>query len=427
MELALAQGQRMKRITPILLAALMICGMERFAHAQGIASAEPQRQVSPEVRFVAAGIEDSRQKLHNAQATVSYYQFTPKESFDRWRKLPYIPSNLPSKDLETRQLVHWYLQDPYLVMQIQPDRNEPNNNILSERFITDSNTVKVLDEYLAHDRPDFGIYHIGIIRRPEGVVKNGLWQYRQELDPRQNAYYSAVTPLDRVLLKSDPPAEFKREEAIEGSKCMKIEASPMKGFRATYWFDVEHGFILRKAELFVVVAGNSTLIRETTIPHLLESNDMWLPALVEIKDFAQSQPTNQDATSQKAPTTLANLKRITISDFKTNVKGPPETRVMRWPLGTNITDDINQRRLIVVALEKHDLAMLNEQRKAHDKFEYASTPIEEKELSALNQRLKEQGRPALKEAAAVAVESEDLAIVEKLQAQQSTRKEGEKP
>jgi hypothetical protein len=100
---------------------------------------------------------------------------------------------------------------------------------------------------------------------------------------------------------------------------------------------------------------------------------------------------------------------------------------LAWPLGTNIVDNINQKRLVVVAVGKHDLAALNEQRKAQNKPEYTSTPIEENELSALNQRLKEHGQPALKEVVAVAVEQEDLATLQKLQAQQSTRKEGEKP
>ena len=62
------------------------------------ATAATVKEVSAEVKFVAEGIANARNRPLCAQANVSYQQFTPKEFFALERTLPRAPQNLPHTD-----------------------------------------------------------------------------------------------------------------------------------------------------------------------------------------------------------------------------------------------------------------------------------------------------------------------------------------
>lgn len=377
-------------------------------------------QVPPEIRFVAAGIENARQQLQCGQSAVTVYQFTPKEYFKTRQPLGGQPSH---QDREETTKSWWNYQAPKMSLSTRID--PASSDIMRyQRLVIDvagDKSLQGYDDSAKNSRG--GTYYMGSIMPHGQILKNGLAQEYEMNDPRYYAYYYGNLPLDKLFLKKTgipmfdgmPSPVYKGEASVEGSRCMMVEVRPSKDIRWIYWIDVEHGFLVRRQESYRQRGDRELMYMEVRVPRLVESNGSYLPALVEKKQFfVNAKGQNDNAVVNNRPL----LTRVSISDFKADCNISPEVFLMKWPVGTNITDVINQQKLVVIAVGKVDLADLNKQRKRQGKPEYVSTPIDEKELLSLNKRLKTQGKAELKDVVAVAVGQEDIATLENLQKQQ---------
>lgn len=307
-----------------------------------------QSQISAEVRFVAAGIMDGRDQIKCGQAVVTHYQKTPKEFFDylRLHSSTKEAARLPIGDEEKTQTAWWYYQNSKLSMFVEEDRTSPQEILLYQRIVTDAKNARILQAYKNPARKQRGVYYVGAIIPVETAIQNGLRQNSEFLDPRFYAYYYTLErSLDQLFLDKSVSPSYKGEEVIEGSRCMKVEVWLSEDEQSIFWIDVEHGFLARREAEYVRVENKMQLSREVRVPSIVESNGVWLPAIVERKDFLLSlQGRGRDKGAITPPTIL---KRVTISDFKTHCEIPPMAFILDWPLGTNVSDGLNNSRFLV--------------------------------------------------------------------------------
>src|SRR5215216_6711074 len=82
---------RTKLSLPVMIVACIVTAVATlFASQKGMAQQESQ--LAPEVRFVAAGVADARERLKCAQAVVSMSEFLPKAYLES------LPDALKPKD-----------------------------------------------------------------------------------------------------------------------------------------------------------------------------------------------------------------------------------------------------------------------------------------------------------------------------------------
>ncbi len=143
---------------------------------------------------------------------------------------------------------------------------------------------------------------------------------------------------------------------------MKVEISD-KILRTIYWIDTEHGFIVRRLEDYLQIAGKQVLSRELQVPRLQESNGIWMPALVESKSYWRLPKIKRKQSDKPLPpsgvspdrvevsedyvTLPPRITRVTISDFKADCELPPGVFDLEWPIGTQVQDNINQKNFVV--------------------------------------------------------------------------------
>lgn len=328
-----------------------------------------QAQVAPEVRFVAAGIANARQQLHCGQVTVTRTRVESKEIAAFMRLLTGEATETKvDVNQETRETAQWRWQESKLSLLVNFDRFNPREIRRSERIVSDGRVATILTEYENPAHLEHGIYHRGTIAPAETVLKDGIYLFHAEFDPRFEAYYdhyniAGQKPLDELFLQSKPPAVFKGEETLEGSRCMKIEIMNFglgapQGAPTHYWIDIEHGFLLRRQEEQSVVGqklGQKALNWEVRVPRLIENNGVWLPAEVERKrtfnfdadKLRANEKRRIPLESYKFEGRIAffppNVERITFSEFKADCDLPPDAFILKWPVGTSVQDKFTQK------------------------------------------------------------------------------------
>jgi hypothetical protein len=314
--------------------------------------AAQKAQVSNEVRFVAAGIEDARHHLQCAHVKVERYQLIPKEAlmyiYSR-PNAPKISASILTKDDEQRQVAWWNLRTPDISITVEPDQTDSQQILRYERLNVNKNIARLLQAYQRLDKDKSNergqYYYEGFIRNPSTIIKNDLWHAYEYLDPRFYAYSAVGIPLEQLFLNGATPAIFKGEEKLYNSRCMKIEVIRNPNYYEIYWIDIEHSFIVRRVENYSRVDDKSMLIGETRIPNLIGKNNQWLPGTVERKDFVSGPK-------------IFNFQRIIFSEFNNDCQFSPETFDFSWPLGTNVTDEINIKDLVVASIETKDFVSL---------------------------------------------------------------------
>ena len=319
-----------------------------------------QDTIDPQVRFVVSGIEDSRQKIKCEQGKVVYQQLIPKEV------IPTLFANLEtkeggtsldvSKDVKRIQSGWWALKDANLSMFVKVDRSDPGEVLKSQRLISDEKSAKILDEYEDRSRPNRGLYYVGTIASTQEVLPNGLWSMWEKLDPRFYAYSYFGSSLEKLLLKSEPPAVSLGEETVFGSPCIKVSLSRGLNTRDVFWFDTEHGFIIRRWESQLVLKGGRSFVTaEFQTSQLTESNGVWLPSDVQTKLYT---PAQLDASGNFKGRPIT--EQFTLSDWKSDCDISPQLFRDDWPLGTDLRDTINSLEGVVLALSSQDVADLSE-------------------------------------------------------------------
>lgn len=319
----------------------------------GISALQPEEEkaIPPEVRFLAAGIKHGREQITGAQAEVTYYQYTPKAVFDFLGSDPEAPKDLPQEDTEQTETARWYYQEPYLSVMIETPvtlRENPRILLRHTRLVANEKQARVLYEYaeLQSERGEWHVYHSGSVVPTESVLSDGIWQDKAHLDPRYHAYYWGEKPLDQVFLENHPALEG--EEVIEGSRCLKVAVGLSKDWQYFFWVDVDHNFLMRRGESYRSIGGKLVLAEETQVSHLLESNGVWLPGVIERKVHLWGQKVEASGIKGDPALIGTSVFRTTVSDFTAGTKVPPEVFVLEWPLGTQVSDRITHRDFVVV-------------------------------------------------------------------------------
>lgn len=391
-------------------------------HAQTQSS--PKAQVPANVRFVAAGIANAREQIRCVRAAVVYHESNPQEWLEAMRSAAKDKGvEMPGLAVERRLTAQWYHQNSRFAMLIQPGSEDADTWRYQHLVVGDEHEryVQKLDDKKGSKG---GVYYLGSVSPLGTSLKNGRWEAWSFMDPRSYAYFYGKWPLDKLLLENNPPPVFKGEATVEGSRCMKIELSRSKDSRQIFWFDAEHGFLLRRMETYHQMNDKMILDEEMRVPEVVESNGVWLPATVEIKNFVSLRGDSEKA--QGVPKPFIFTRRVTVSDFQADCALPPEVFTLSWPLGTNITDTISQKRLVVVAVDAKELSALNHLHREAKQPELEAAAIREQDLTALKGQRKEQGLLDLKDPVAVALDEKDLAALDKMRGQQRSKPVGTK-
>jgi hypothetical protein len=290
--------------------------------------------VSAQVRAVATRIEAARSKIICGQAKVTFVQTTPKEYLIVNPLPPDVDSEpSPTGDDRMTATARWYLQAPRLSMFVTRQFNQSRSD--TSRLVADETQAKLLSS------------HQGWVMPRKRAVSYGVWRREHELDPRSHIYFVETQALDQFLLVFNPPPTFQGEEIIEGSPCMKLEVQPHARARTTFWIDAEHGYVLRRREQYGKYEGKWLLEFQVRVPRLLESQGVWLPAVVEKRQFwdALAKTDSEDRKRplhpliQNAATPLPPIvQRITVSDFEAGCALPQEVFNLNWPSGIRVTN-----------------------------------------------------------------------------------------
>lgn len=304
--------------------------------------------VSP-IQFVASGISDSRQRLSCAQANMTYYKFMPKRVFDAFRSFPGLPSSLkiPDSDQEKTLKIQWFLRKDQssLLVEADPSASEIWK---SERLVVNSKGGTMLREFLnSRTSSKATSYYSGGFAPVENIMQYGLWKGEEQYDPRVYAYYAypGMQPLDELLLQNPSPAISKGESSVEGARCMKIELPRPNGTYWLIWVDLDHSFLLRRVEAYQTRRGRTTMYSQVRVLRIQGSNGIWFPKVVERKRFLQ-RPIGQVSSTSVGKDPNVILERVTVSDFKANCDIPDSAFVVKWPVGANVVDTVNQKKMI---------------------------------------------------------------------------------
>lgn len=320
--------------------------------------------IAPEVRFVAAGVQNAREQFRRAQAVITYHSKRPKLYFERQRAIalnPHVrlPPSLrerllkaPTDPRETTSTSLFYYEAPNIFIEKQTDPKVAIN-IRSESVVIDANRAYVLELYdekegqSKQSNDKSGYYSFGYIRPRNEMLENGLVKYAKLSDPRYYSYFDHLggEPLDQRFLRADFLPTYQGEEVLNGSRCMKIEVSFLQDAKILYWIDVEHSFLLRRREERVNVGNEYLLSLETIVPQVQESNGIWLPTTVETREFLDPVKAEPGKSPEVDPSKVV-FSRTTISDFKANIDIPTNTFVMKWPIGTNVKNQITQDKFV---------------------------------------------------------------------------------
>ena len=317
--------------------------------------------ISAQVRFVAAGIQSGRQQFQNAEATITIESNTPRQYFDRQRSIAEGPNSpltssqkaqilkqLPTSDQKSSRSAQYFYKSPSLYIKTHEDLKIPQI-LRSESVVVNADRTFVLREYdqqkgqSKKSDDESGFYSFGFIMPSADILNNGLVRDFEAFDPRSYAYfeYPGGQPLDELLLRADRVPVYQGEDLIDGSRCMKVEISFAQDAKILYWIDIEHNFLLRRREERIFVGDELLLYNDTRVPRVQESHGLWLPAIVEKRQFLD--PVKLDAgQSPEVDPSKVVVTRVTISDFKANTEIPASTFVMKWPKGTNVRNQITQ-------------------------------------------------------------------------------------
>ena len=340
----------MSRILTGPLLYIFLLASPAFGAGQAVNSTnDPATNTAPpEVRFVAAGISDARGKLRRAQADVYFYKVTYKELLRAEETQPAAPGQLDDK-VEI-QAAYWAYRDPDLAMDIRDI--DPFGSLLREKqLLANTGSIRTLFtgyEPDAQGKPPVKPAVTGLVLPADQGMRNGLPDGDALMDPRSWAFFENTTPLDRLFLDKREHATFQGEDVIDRSRCMKIQLDPNPEERWLYWIDVEHGFVVRRQEVYTYVKGQAILSSKQEALRLSESGGVWLPTVIESRVFFPTAGLPGFPVAAGPSATMTGVFLIvTISGFRTDLESVPSTVFsLAWPPGTAIHDLVTGKNYI---------------------------------------------------------------------------------
>lgn len=359
-----------------------------------------------QLKYISAGMNSTYEFMSSAKAKVSVYQLTPKGAF----------GNI--SNIETNYVGTWAVNKNLtsVSINIMDSKKKLINSskrakISAERLFSDGIVANSLRTTITSDgntTPQQTRYD-GVIQPSISVLSSvGVWQAFEDADPRNLLFFNGGTRLiSSVILDPQASVQVQGEDDYEGSRCMKIQVIPKDttGYDL-YWIDVDHGFITRKVSVY---RGNMKVI-ELNSSGLLESNGVWIPASLELKVG----PALDD------PSSIQVVRNLSFSEFQAGPNIDLGELKFQWPISTVINDIINQKTLIVAAVENSALSLYNHQRQISGKPEVTGELMAQDEINLLNKQRREENRKELQNAVKVIAEPQE---VEKMEAyDESTQK-----
>ena len=313
----------------------------------------PEASPAQKIALVAAGMKNSRLALTTAEGVISYTESTPKQVYDVVRQvLPGLPrgtgdrvlATLPAESTLMTHVASWCLQGDNLAVFVQYDPK--NIGLRYERLLVDGETAKVVraEQDVAHK--EYGTYYTGMVTPARDVSAQGLWSRQRALDPRYYAFFLGDTPVDALLSNERLHPVYLGNELVDGSQCDKIQITQPEGEEVTFVIDPDHGFLLRRVEERGPRNGQKALLRVRSVSKVVESNGKWLPQDCESKAFVTPQKEGE-ANENSASV----VKRLQLSGFKADGPLRPESFILDWPVGTNVSDQIKGTHYAVTVLQ----------------------------------------------------------------------------
>ena len=345
----------MKILKPLFLAipvALIVFVANRQqTPAQG---QQEKAQISSQIAFVAAGMEDARKKIKSSSAVIKYDQFTPKEFFALENKQILPLTNVEPEEKKDQVITinaNWYIQGPKLSMRMEP--HDADEDIpFYRRIVANQKQVRSLSSPYANDLGQVPINPSGIIYTPEEMVTNGIIRDLMYLDPRYYAYYRNLTPLDELILDEKWKPTFEGETNLYESRCMKVSLKFDALRQFSFWIDVEHDFLIRRVEISHQEAGRKKLDSEQNVPLLTADNGVWFPSLVETKEYYANEA---NSAQPKTPGNNVELKpivkRFAVSDFKANRPIDSTVFSLDWPVGTLVDNHFSRQQYTITTTQ----------------------------------------------------------------------------
>ena len=293
-----------------------------------------------QIRFLAAGIKNARQKSWRAHAVVTFVTETSAEANKAFAAVfkQATPGTFPQTDVKTTARAWWNCNGSKLAVFFQEENAEQSQALSAtvfEKIVSDGEKAKTLTLFsnpAGDDSSQRLRFFRGVIASADKSLDNGIWRFHQDMDPRYLAYnYDSSSFVDEILLDPSLKKLYLGQQVVEGSNCAGVEVqitsdsaeTSQEGEKAlttgdvkfasnmfyTLWIDLEHDFILRKA---ITSSGGSRedlqmmkthapqnitpaqigalsiddiriVTQKKLAPRLVESNGVWLPALVEIE------------------------------------------------------------------------------------------------------------------------------------------------
>ena len=322
-----------------------------------IKSAKDSENLSSEVRYIAAGINNARHQVECGQLSANYYQFTPKESmvkFDSQGKISAVEGAVDKERIDK--------------ISLEYDKTRLHTKILYQGYNSSPSRVENLVvqqgkaqffseyKYIGQNRADsVRIFREGVIALSDDILEDGFWRNHQYWDPRAYVYAVGTMPLDKFFLNSVPAVTFAGTDTWRGSRCMKLKRNTGEDSYLVYWIDVEHSFLLRRIESYLREGNENLLGGEMQVPRLIESNSTWFPAEIEVKTYWNVTGVVPDKGNGSARRPI--IRRLTVENLQTKCDFPIGTFDFDWPLNTLISDEIQQKTFFVVAMQKEDLTI----------------------------------------------------------------------
>jgi hypothetical protein len=337
-------------------------------------SARAGQSPGEEMSAVIAGLRSYREKvdgLRCLRATVVRYNSTPREI-----NLLLHASDAPTgrfapagRDEETLDTARWYFQEARLsVLTEHATNNSEAARMRYRRLVVDGERALLLKGYDTELPAVPGGRSVvpfeGMIAPRQNVLVNGVFVEARELSPHIIAlqgFGPRDQPLDQVLLNSDPPPVY-AEDVLYGSRCATVRLRSAQGIETSYWIDKEHGFAIRQMEVRAPMGGKMVVVNRMQVPRLAKGDGLWLPALMEIKNYWPLRATKADKTGsvQNLKEGLAKIgiapgrirmegdiaflppivTRVTMSDLETGCDAPSRAFDLIWPQGTAVQDQI---------------------------------------------------------------------------------------
>ena len=302
--------------------------------------------------FIRAGIEYNRTHLGEAHIIINSHL---EKNVGYTEPIPtdqrVFANEFPNQD--DAVLEYDTAPDEYLVKlkslgNLEGDKGAKNWFEVESALLDKNGEISVMKK-LRYRKPDStGKIHeffswTGNLNVPQNVMRDHQWEIIR-LTPHAMMYYVSLDIIDSILADEKYHARIVSTETIFGDKCFKLETNLQipntnRSYRALYWIDADHGFMLRQYKFWeqhaVRGVNKSLLLGTVTVPEVIKSGTTWFPKSFSSKLFYVIDWDHDNASH------LLNNTQVSISP--NDEKDP---FAWKWPEGTRIRDNKTNQRFV---------------------------------------------------------------------------------